>query len=241
MVFGLSGAAVAGLAVGAAGIGSALIGANASSKAADAQSASAQAGIAEQDKQFEALKALLAPYNAAGTSSLTAQQNLAGINGNQAQNDAINGIKSSSEFDQLNQTGQNAILQNASATGGLRGGNVQAALAQFSPQLLNQLIATQYGRLGGLTSLGENAAAMTGNAGIQTGQANAGLLQQQGAAQAGGALAGGAAAQNGLNSIVQGLGTFKGLGGNFSTPSTASSDNSNIFGDLLDLSSGGGF
>lgn len=235
MTFGLSGAAIAGIATAAGGIGSALIGANSASNASNAQAGAAQAGIAEQDKQFEALKALLAPYNSAGTSSLNSLQNLIGINGNGAQGDAINQIKNSSQFDALNKTGQDAILQNASATGGLRGGNVQGALAQFSPQLLNQLINQQYSRLSGITSLGENAASMTGNAGIQTGQANAGLLQQQGAAIAGGNLAQGKALQTGINSIVGGLGTFQGLGG---ATNPVNDNSNNIFNDLFKTAGG---
>jgi hypothetical protein len=59
--------------------------------------------------------------------------------------------------------------QTPRATGGLRGGNVQAALGQFQPQLLAQLIDQQYSRLGGLTSIGQNAAAGVGNAGMSTG------------------------------------------------------------------------
>ena len=47
--------------------------------------------------------------------------------------------------------GEEAILQGASATGGLRGGNVQAALAQFRPAMLNRFVQQQYERLGGLT------------------------------------------------------------------------------------------
>ncbi|WP_449405980.1 hypothetical protein [Massilia phosphatilytica] len=35
-------------------------------------------------------------------------------------------------FQALQQQGNDAILANASATGGLRGGNVQGALGQFS-------------------------------------------------------------------------------------------------------------
>jgi hypothetical protein len=68
----------------------------------------------------------------------------------------------------------------------LRGGNVQAALAQFRPQVLNQLIEEQYGRLGGMTTLGQRSAAGVGAAGMETGTNVANLLAQQGAAQAGG-------------------------------------------------------
>lgn len=178
--------------------------------AANAQTQASQAGIAEQQRQFDAIQKLLSPYVNAGTGALTAQQNLIGINGSGAQQSAIDALKASPAFTSQQQLGENRILQNASATGGLRGGNVQGALAQFSPALLAQTINDQYSRLGGMTSLGQNAAAGVGNAGMQTGSSIAGLLQQGGAAQAGAALAGGQAQANLWNSVGSGIGTLAG-------------------------------
>jgi hypothetical protein len=102
--------------------------------------------------------------------------------------------------------GENAILQNASATGGLRGGNVQAALAKFRPQLLNQLIQQRFQNLGGITSIGQNAAAGTGNAGMNSANQITNLLQQQGAAQAGAALASGNAQAQAWGGVGQSIG-----------------------------------
>lgn len=161
---------------------------SAGNKAAGAQERAAQIGIDEQRRQFDAVQKLLAPYVGAGAGALTAQQNLIGLGGASAQQQAIQALQGSPQFAALTKQGENAILQNASATGGLRGGNTQAALAQYRPQLLSQLIDQQYGRLGGMVSIGQNAAAGTGNAGMQTGSGIAALLQQQGAAQAGAAL-----------------------------------------------------
>lgn len=185
----------------------------AAKSAANTQAASAQAGIDEQRRQFDAIQALLQPYVQAGTGALGAQQNLIGLGGATAQEDAINAIQASPEFQALTQQGENAILANASATGGLRGGNTQAALAQFRPQVLSNLINQQYSRLGGLVSLGQNAAVGVGNAGMATGGNVADLLQQQGAARAGGAIAGGQAAGGYANAITGALGTYVGLGG----------------------------
>lgn len=192
-------------------VGSAVIGGiasnNAAKKAANAQTESAQLGIAEQQRQFDALQALLKPYADAGQGALSAQQDLAGLRGNDAQQQAINGIQNSAQFQALKRQGENSILANASATGNLRGGNVQAALAQYSPTLLSALIEQQYSRLGGITSIGQNAAAMTGNAGMQSGNAIAQLLQQQGAARAGSALTSG----NAISGIANGAGGALGL------------------------------
>jgi hypothetical protein len=186
---------------------------SAASQAADAQTIASQQGIAEQQRQFDAVQKLLAPYTNAGTSSLSAQQDLLGLNGNGAQQTAIAGIQNGPQFQSMLKQGENSILANASATGGLRGGSTQAALAQFSPTLLSQLINDQYSKLGGLTSLGQNSAAGVGNAGMQTGNNVANLLQQQGAAQAGSALAAGKADAQLWNTPASALGTYFGLGG----------------------------
>lgn len=214
--------------VGAAMIGSAVIGgvasasaaskgAKASQSAADSQSASAMAGIAEQQRQFDAVREMLNPFAEAGHAALEQQQRLTGIYGTDAQQSAISALQQSPGFQSQLQRGENSILSNASATGGLRGGNTQAALAQFSPQLLAQTINDQYARLGGLTSLGQNAAAGVGNAGMSTGNQISALLQQQGAAQAGGAIGSANAYAQGMNGISKAAGfvgaNWSGFGG----------------------------
>lgn len=183
----------------------------AANSAASAQIESSEMGVEEQRRQFDAVQKLLKPYSDAGLGGLTGQQDLLGINGNTAQQAAINNINNSSEMQTYLQQGENAILQNASATGGLRGGNTQAALAQFRPQLLNQLINQRYQNYAGLTALGQNAAAGTGNAGMQTANNISNLYQQTGAAQAGAALASGQATANAWNGVSSTIGTLGGM------------------------------
>jgi hypothetical protein len=211
--------AVAG-AVGA--IGGALISGHAANKASKSQGKAADAGIEEQRRQFDAIQKLLAPYVTAGTGALTSQQDLAGLNGAGPQQAAIAALQASPAFTSAKQQGEDSILAHAAATGGLRGGNVQAALGQFSPQLLSSMINDQYTKLGGLTSTGLGAATMTGNAGLNTSNQVAGLLQQAGAAQAGGALAQGRAWSGALGGLGQAAGLYFGAGGNpFTTPNAA--------------------
>lgn len=215
MTFGLSGAAAAGLLVGGATLYGNYQAGKAASKAAGAQSQAAQLGIDEQHRQFDALQKLMSPYVEAGTGALAGQRDLLGLNGPQAQSAAIANIQSGPQFSALNQQGQNAILQNASATGGLRGGNTQAALAQFSPQLLSQLINQQYVGLGGMATAGQNAAAGVGSAGMNAGANIGNLLGQQGAANAGGYLAQGKTQMGYANALSSGLGMYQGMGGSF--------------------------
>lgn len=173
----------------------------AASKAAGAQTASAQAGIDEQRRQFDAIQALLKPFVETGTTALSRQSALMGLGGAEAQTAAIRALEQGPEFQSLVQQGESAIMQNAAATGGLRGGNIQAALAQFRPQILSGLIERQYSRLGGLATAGQNAAGNLGTAGMQTGANVSDLLAQQGAARAGSALAGGRAFGNILGDV----------------------------------------
>jgi hypothetical protein len=216
---------------------------DAANTAANAQTSSAMAGVAEQQRQFDEIQKLLAPYNIAGTASLNKQGQLLGLSGNQAQQDAINSIKNSSMFNELAKQGETGILQNASATGGLRGGNVQAALAQYRPNMLNNLIQQQYSNLAGITSLGQNAAALQGNAGMQTGTNVANLLGQAGAAQAGGALAAGKANSNFYGNMTNLLGMYAAnmnSGGGASQTSASSGGGGGGSGGLLGGLLGGG-
>jgi hypothetical protein len=215
MTFGLSGAAIAGIAVGGATLISGMAQADAAKSAASTQAGAAQSGIEEQRRQFDAVQKLLQPYTEAGPEALKQQQAFLGLQGPEAEQAAIERIRGGETFKALSQQGEEALLQRASATGGLRGGNIQAALGQFRPQLLSSLIEQQYGRLGGMTSLGQQSAAGVGTAGLQTGVNVSNLLGQQGAAQAGAEIAQGKAFGAIPAAISGGLGLFSGLGGKF--------------------------
>lgn len=185
----------------------------AASGAQKAQTRAADAQIEESRRQFDEIRKLLQPYVSAGEGALGQQQNLIGLGGADAQRSAIQALQGSPQFQALTQSGENAILQNASATGGLRGGNVQAALAQFRPQILSSMIESQFSKLGGLASMGQNAAVGVGNAGMaSTGQINQ-ALGDIGSAQAGAALARGQANVGMANSLGNAFGAFAGGGG----------------------------
>lgn len=246
MTFGLSGAAIAGIAIGGATLISGLSQADAAESAAAAQAGSASEGIAEQRRQFNAIQTLLAPYvtagekamgglapyAAAGAPALEQQQALLGLRGPEAERAAIERIRGGETFKALAESGEQALLSRASATGGLRGGNIQGALAQYRPQLLSSLIDQQYGRLGGLTglgqlttqniaSLGQAAGVRQAAAGQQTGANVAALMGQQGSALAGAELAQGRAFGAIPAGIGGGLGIYRGLGGTFGDGSVA--------------------
>lgn len=195
-------------------VGSAVIGgvvaSKSASKAAKAQTQAAETSADVQMQQFEAIQELLKPYVDAGTGAIGAQEALIGLAGEEEQTKAIAALEASPQFESIVQQGEEALLQNAAATGGLRGGNIQGALAQFRPQVLSQLIESQYGKLGQISQLGQASAAGQASAGLQTGSNIANLMTQAGQAQAGAALAQGQAISGVTDSIGQ-LATLKAL------------------------------
>lgn len=140
------------------------------------------------------------------------RRDLTPFSGQSAQGRAISELENSPIFQALMRQGEDGILQNASATGGLRGGNVQGALAQFRPAMLNQQIQQRFAQLGGITQLGQNSAAGVGNAGLGAAGNIAALLEQKGAAQAGGAIGQGNAWGGLLGNISSAVGMAAGNG-----------------------------
>lgn len=131
-------------------------------------------------KELAMLNAFVAanPYKPAGTGDPgTAQQA------------SISALKESPLFTSLYGVGNDTILQNAAATGGLRGGNTENSLAQFSSSLLAQVIQNQLSNLGGISGQGAELVSNLGQLGQQS--ANA---QQQGYGQLGNANAAATAA-----------------------------------------------
>ena len=203
---------VAAGAIAAAGaLGGAYMSSQAAEDASNAQVGAARAGQDTQRQMFERTQEILRPYVQAGQAQLPTlagyteagpqafgrQLDLAGLRGPQAQQAAIAQVQAQPRFGTLMRTGEEAILANASATGGLRGGNTQNALARFRSDLLAQEIEREYARMGGLTAfgqgvsqnlaqLGQASGANAATASLTSGQGIANLQGAAGAAQAGG-------------------------------------------------------
>jgi hypothetical protein len=156
--------------------------------ATQAQLEATRLAMEEQRRQFDTIQKLFRPYVEAGGGALARQLDLTGVNGPEAQQAAIRQIEMGPEFAALTRQGEEAILQSAAATGGLRGGNVQTALAKFRPEVLSSLISQQYQRLGGLTAIGQASAAGQAAGAQAFGQQAGQLYGQQGAAIAAGAM-----------------------------------------------------
>ena len=209
------GAGIGALAGGALGGTAGYMGGEATAEMTEA----AKQAAATQVTGLEESQALVQPWVAAGETALQQQQALAGLLGPEAQQAAIAQLEASPQFQAMAAQGERAILQNAAATGGLRGGNVQAMLAQYRPQLLGQIIEQQYARLAGMAGTGLGAAGSQMGVGAEIAAAQAGgalsaaqlryMQAQQQQQMLMGALSGGAQA---LPGIVAGLGAMPGLG-----------------------------
>jgi hypothetical protein len=226
--------------------------ASASREAAEVQAASQAQALAEQRRQFDIASQQLQPFGVGDFGSEAIIRSLqrtstpfleseaggqllallgvptyggstAGLEA--AQQAEISRIEQSPAFREQVRQGEEALLQRASATGGLRGGNIQAALAQFRPQLLSQEIDKRISQLGGIAgaqseqalqalNLRGAAAARQASSGVQFGQNIGQTLGNIGAAQAQGALSGGrAVAGQFISSLPQLLGQYQGGGG----------------------------
>src|SRR3546814_5188399 len=103
--------------------------------------------LAEQRRQFDVTRADYSPYLQTGLAGLGDLGDLIGVNGADAQSAGLVNIQNSPELAAIIRNGEVAVLQNASATGGLRGGNTQTGLANFRPDAFANQLQTQIARL----------------------------------------------------------------------------------------------
>lgn len=94
----------------------------------------------------------------------------AGASGAGSQTAAFDALKNSPVYQSLFHNGEQTVLADAAATGGLRGGNAERSLYNLGTDTLAKVVQQQIANLSGLSSLGENAAAKVGNNQIAGGQ-----------------------------------------------------------------------
>lgn len=213
MAFGLSAGTIA--AIGTTAVGAYSASQNASAASAD-QNTNAVLGLYGgmiNQQNLMNTQNLVAPFIDTGLAASREQRNLLGLNGNGAQGASIDALRASPQFQSMLAEGENSLLQNASATGGLRGGNTQAALARFSPSLLAATINDRLGQLGGLATVAGNTALGQGSLASQAGATQAGIIQNMQAQNNLATRAGMNANNQMANSVAGGLGMWAGLGG----------------------------
>lgn len=192
--------AAAGAAV--AGVAGSVIQGEATKSAAKQASKTQQAAQDAAEARFQQTRSDLMPYMEAGTNALGPQQDLLGLNGQEAADKAMGNFQASPGYQYQLEQGIRAIDNSASANGMLNSGSRMKALQDRGNSLAAIDFGTYYNRLAGLTGLGQNAAAGVGNTGTQVSQMGtqtaAGQAQTQTSA---------ATAQNSIyGNAIQGVG-----------------------------------
>lgn len=186
------------MAIGAAIVGG-LLQASAAKKAAKAQTSAANNQLAVQREMYNTTRGDLSPYRDAGTNALGAINFELGIG---ARPENYSGFQATPGYQWAVDQGQRAIDRSAAASGNLFSGETGKALAGYGQGMANQEYGNYFNRLMGMTNLGQNAAAMTGQAAqnYATGASNA--FANIGNAQAAGAIGAGNAWGNSLGNIA---------------------------------------
>lgn len=170
----------------------------------------------------------LDPYNKNGQSAQNLQAAYSGALGPEAQKAAFDSYMSSPNLKWLRDQGEESIMNQAAATGGVGGGDVLKELQKFGTGLASQDFQNSFDRLGTLSNQGINAAGTMGNlansAGGQISSNN--MNAAQGQAQLAGQGASGAVqlgsqkASNTMNTagnLAQVLGQYGQQGANIQT------------------------
>jgi len=117
------------------------------------------ASLEESQRQFDLTREDFRPFQEAGTAALGQQQALIGLSGIEAQQAAFDTLEASPGQQFLRDRAQKNLVRNASAIGGLGGGNVRSALVQQGVGFAQQDLQNQFGRLGQLAGQGQTATA----------------------------------------------------------------------------------
>ncbi|MEN6440532.1 MAG: hypothetical protein ABFD97_18315 [Syntrophobacter sp.] len=206
---------------------SSIIGSNAAGDAADKQVAASEKASQTQlqmsreanallEKMFNISREDLASYRTGGNLSLNQQLKLMGLKGLTKQQNALKSFTTSPGYTFRLDEGNKAIQRSAAAKGNLLSPATLKELDSYSQGLASDEYSNYYNRLSGISSLGENAAAQSGNQAISTGQSMSNNLLTTGQSVANNLLYGGnAAAAGDINSANAITGGLNSLANNF--------------------------
>jgi hypothetical protein len=191
----------------------------ASQKAMTATVGALNNSIGTQNAFGQQVRSDYAPYTTAGAQAVDQLSQF--TNGGMSADALTAKIKEDPLYASLYDNGEEALLQNASATGGIRGGNTQRGLADFGADTMAKVYQQIMSNLGSVANLGLGAQGAVSSAGqgvantVSTAQTNIGR------AQAGNFITkGGINAQNWNNAggmVDQAVSAFMPGGGGFSS------------------------
>lgn len=154
----------------------------ASDKAAKAQEAAANRAIDIQNQQYQQTRQDFMPYTQAGTGAITQLSQL--VTGGMTPEALTARIQGDPLYQAMYRNGEETLLQNAAATGGLRGGDTARGLADFGADTLASVYGTIKNDLGNLAGLGLGATGSVAGFGANAANATSGLTNQIGQIQA---------------------------------------------------------
>lgn len=165
MPFGISAGTAsligAGVSAGAGLIGSAM--------QSSATSAASDAATQAELQMYNQTREDLSPYREAGTASLTQQQNLLGLNGQNAADTAMSTFQTSPGYQWQLSEGLRGVDAGAAAKGMTRSGATLKGEINYAQGLADQDFTDYYNRLSSMTSTGATAAGQQASANTSTG------------------------------------------------------------------------
>ena len=155
-------------------IGSAAIKGAAAKKAANTQAAAGRESLEFQKEKYEAGFNALQPFQEAGVSGLDAYKFELGLGDKP---EGYGGFKESESFGNMLTLGRDQIEAGASRSGKLFSGATGTALEKFRTSLASNEVNNWLNRLGGLSSMGAQAASSQAGVGSQFAQLGAGTIE----------------------------------------------------------------
>lgn len=158
----------------------------ASKKAEAAQLEYLNKALAEQQRQFDITRTDYEPLLGLLAPSVGQLGDAIGLNGTDKQQAFMDLVQASPALAAQIRNGEESILASASATGGLRGGNVQRGLANFRSDAFVDELNAQLARLAGAAGLGSGATDAVSAFGARKSENVGELYNLMGQARAGG-------------------------------------------------------
>ena len=168
--------------VAAAGVSGAL-GLAGSALSSGATSAASEAATNAEKQMYLQTREDLSPYREAGTASLTQQQNLLGLNGQNAADTAMSTYQTSPGYQWQVSEGLRGVDAGAAALGMTRSGANEKAELTYAQGLANSDFGTYYNRLNSMTTTGATAAAGQATANTNTADSLSNIATSTGSQQ----------------------------------------------------------
>ncbi|WP_104488838.1 DNA transfer protein p32 [Acinetobacter indicus] len=196
--------------------------AKAAQSAANTQAAASKEATKIQKDMYDQTRKDLMPYADAGRDSLSQLLGQMGQDGYFNETYTGQDLYDDPSYQFRLEQGLDAVQSGAAAQGGLLSGATQKALMNYGQQAASQEYQNAYSRFGAdqtgrynrlsnLVGMGQNAAAMQGNQGMQTAQAVANNTMAGANAQAAGQIAAGNKTANNFNTVLGAAGTIGGF------------------------------